>query len=112
MASTLVETTTPQGLPLGGVDLSKFPDGLKTSGQHPPVYSQVRPYADFPKVQTGPTVWKAEDYRDNPELWTHQFSDDEIKEISDAADAFIEKDLPLTGISKVSLFPRNRPHMS
>lgn len=104
MASTLEETATTQGLPLNGVDISKFPDGLKTSGQHPPVYSQVRPYPDFPKVQSGPTLWKAEDYRENPELWTHQFSDEEIEEIGTAADNFIEEDLPLTGISKVSHF--------
>lgn len=103
MPSTIVQTATSQDLPLSGVDLSKFPDGLKTSGQHPPVYSQVCPYADFPKVHTGPTVWKAEDYRQNPELWTHRFSDEEIKEIGAAADEFIQNGLPLTGISKVSL---------
>lgn len=102
--ATAVETATSQGLALSGVDINKFPDGLKTSGQHPPVYAWVRPYADFPKVHTGPTLWKAEDYRDNPELWTHRFSDDEIEEISAAADEFIEKELPLTGISKVSFF--------
>lgn len=102
--ATVVETATSQGLPLNGVDINKFPDGLKTSGQHPPVYSRVRPYADFPKGHTGPTVWKAEDYRENPELWTHRFSDDEIKEIGEAADQFIQKQVPLTGISKVSCF--------
>jgi hypothetical protein len=102
--ATVVETATSQGLPLSGVDIKEFPDGLKTSGQHPPVYSQVRPYGNFPKVQTGPTLWKAEEYRENPELWTHRFSDDEIKEISAAADQFIEQGLPLTGICKVSFF--------
>ena len=102
--ATVVETATSQGLPLSRVDINKFPDGLKTSGQHPPVYSRVRPYADFPKVHTGPTVWKAEDYRENPELWTHRFSNDEIKEIGEAADQFIQKEVPLTGISKVSYF--------
>jgi hypothetical protein len=62
----------------------------------------VRPYSEFPKVHGGPTVWKAEDYRQNPELWTHQFNENEIHELGRAADDFIEKDLPLTGISKVS----------
>ena len=99
--ATLTETT-PTAVSTVGVDLAKFPDGLKTSGQHPPVYSQVRPYSEFPKVITGPTVWKAEDYRENPDLWTHKFTDEEIKEISDASDAFIHNGTPLTGISKVS----------
>lgn len=103
MASSLVETTTSSGLPLSGVDLSKFPDGFKTSGQHPPVPSQVRPYTQFPNVQAGPTVWKAEDYRENPELWTHQFTNEEIEELSVTADQFIQQDLPLTGISQVIL---------
>ncbi|KAJ5579637.1 uncharacterized protein N7459_005622 [Penicillium hispanicum] len=101
MATTLVETIAPIA---GAIDLSKFPDGLKTSGQHPPVYSQVRPYSQFPKVHSGPTVWKAEDYRENPELWTHRFTDEEIQEIGEAADNFIKQGEPLTGISKAK-FP-------
>lgn len=40
-----------------------YPDGIKTSGQHPPLYDQLRPYQDFPKKITGPTVWKAEEYK-------------------------------------------------
>jgi hypothetical protein len=52
-------------------------------------------------VQTGPAVWKAEDYRNNPELWTQEFSADEIAEISAAADTFITNGTPLTGITKV-----------
>ncbi|KAJ6151414.1 hypothetical protein N7470_007011 [Penicillium chermesinum] len=67
--------TTTQTLPAvkaQGIDLTKFPDGLKTSGQHAPIYDKVWPYSKFPKRQTGPTLWKAEDYRDNPEKWTHK----------------------------------------
>jgi len=30
-----------------------FPDGIKTSGQHEPLYDQLRPYSDFPKEITG-----------------------------------------------------------
>ena len=101
MAPGILETAdVPQQLE-SSIKLSVFPDGLKTSGQHPPVYSQVRPYEDFPVVHTGPTVWKAEDYRENPELWTHRFSPEEIEEISSASDEFIQKGTPLTGISKV-----------
>lgn len=78
-----------------------FPDGIKTSGQFDPIYDQIRPYEEFPVDIAGHTVWEAEDYAKNPEQWTHQFSDGEIKEMSDAADAFIASDTPLTGIAKV-----------
>jgi hypothetical protein len=46
------------------------------------------------------TAWDREDYKNNPERWTHPFSDDEVKEISDAADAFIASGTPLTGITR------------
>lgn len=79
---------------------SIFPDGIRTSGQHEPVYDQLRPYSDFPKKITGVTAWSKSDYKDNPERWTHVFTDAEIKEISDAADAFSASKTPLTGITK------------
>ena len=78
-----------------------FPDGFKTSGQTNPIYSRLKPFEEFPKEITGTTVWKAEDYVDHPEQWVHYFSEDEVKEMSDAADAFINSDMPLTGIAKV-----------
>ncbi|CAJ2511276.1 Uu.00g069010.m01.CDS01 [Anthostomella pinea] len=81
------------------VDRAIFPDGLKTTGQHPPLYDQVYPYSAFPKRIEGPTVWKAEDYSDNPERWVHQFSSDEIDEISSTANRFIALGLPITGIT-------------
>ncbi|GAB1215291.1 hypothetical protein ATERTT37_004477 [Aspergillus terreus] len=77
-----------------------FPDGLKTTGQHPPLYNELRPFDKFPKHITGPTVWKAEEYRDAPEKWTHRFSADEIEELSTAADNFLQNKIPLTGITK------------
>ena len=79
-----------------------FPDGIKTSGQHPPIYEQLRSYKDFPEEITGPTVWDAEGYRNNPERWTHWLTEDEIAELSDAADKFKATSIQLTGISKVS----------
>ncbi|CAG8307832.1 unnamed protein product [Penicillium salamii] len=82
MAPGILQATDLEQPLVSQVKRSVFPDGLKTSGQHPPVYSQVRPYEDFPVIHTGPTVWKAEDYRENPELWTHRFSPEEIEEIS------------------------------
>ena len=78
-----------------------FPDGIKTSGQRNPEYDLLKPYDQFPKEITGPTVWKAEDYKNNPERWTHHFSEEEVKEMSDAADAFMASETPLTGITKV-----------
>lgn len=84
-----------------GIDRKVFPDGIKTSGQHPPLYDQLRPYSDFPKEITGETVWKAEDYTNNPERWIHVFKEEEIEEISAVADVFIKNKIPLTGISQV-----------
>ncbi len=77
-----------------------FPDGIRTSGQHEPNYDLLRPYSDFPKQISGSTLWSKSDYQNHPERWTHCFSEAEIKEINDAADAFISSKTPLTGISK------------
>ncbi|PYH46519.1 TauD/TfdA family dioxygenase [Aspergillus saccharolyticus JOP 1030-1] len=82
------------------IPLDIFPDGLKTTGQHPPLYEHIHPFDRFPKEITGPTVWKPEDYRDNPEKWTHRFTAEEVEELSQAADEFLAKKTPLTGISK------------
>jgi len=82
---------------------SIFPDGIRTSGQHPPLYDALKPYEEFPKEISGPTVWRKEDYVNKPEQWIHHFTASEIQELSDAADQFIERGTPLTGISKVNL---------
>lgn len=107
MAPALTETAL-SALPVASqqkpVSKAIFPDGLRTSGQHAPNYDLIRPYSDFPKEIAGPTVWKAEDYRNNPERWTHVFSDEEIAELGAAADAFIASSTPLTGMTK-DLFP-------
>ena len=81
-----------------------FPDDIGTSGQHAPYYEEIRPYEDFPEEIVGPTVWKAQDYQDSPEKWTHQLTEQEIKEISEAADRFKASGLPLLNISKVSIY--------
>jgi hypothetical protein len=83
------------------VDRKIFPDGIRTSGQHPPLYDLLKPYSDFPKQITGETVWKAEDYTHNPERWVHVFNEEEIAELSNAADKFLAEKTPLTGISNV-----------
>lgn len=105
MASATLEITTVPPHEIGldrPVSKAVFPDGLKTSGQHNPIYSRLPPYENYPKQISGPTVWKAEDYKDNPERWTHVFSDEEITELSQAADAFIAAGTPLTGMTKES----------
>jgi len=107
MAPALTESApTPAHTLASTQPLSKalFPDGLKTSGQHHPIYSLLQPYERFPKQVSGPTLWQAEDYHNNPERWVHVFSDEEIAELGAAADAFIASGTPLTGMAK-SLFP-------
>ena len=79
-----------------------FPDGIKTSGQFDPDYDLLKSYSQFPIEITGPTVWKANEYTKSPERWTHYFSEEELKELSDTADAFMASETPLTGICKVS----------
>lgn len=83
------------------VDRKIFPDGIKTSGQHPPLVNAIKPYSDFPKEISGPTVWEAKDYQTNPERWVHVLSDEEIEELSSVADSFLASNTPLTGISQV-----------
>lgn len=89
--------------PLSNEDASRniFPDGIRTSGQHPPIYHALKPYSEFPNEITGPTVWGKEDFDSRPETWTHPFADEEIKELGQTADAFIASGTALTGISKV-----------
>ena len=82
------------------VSRSVFPDGIKTSGQHPPIYSELQPYSQFPDQIHGPTVWNANDYRDHPERWVHVFTEEETSELSVAADVFMSTGQPLIGISK------------
>ncbi|KKA21199.1 Uncharacterized protein T310_4777 [Rasamsonia emersonii CBS 393.64] len=105
MAPGVVDTLpTPPHQLKGTVDLNLFPDGLKTTGQHPPIYEELKPFEAFPKEITGPTVWTAEEYREHPEKWTHRFTEEELEELSTTADKFIASGTPLTGISK-SNFP-------
>jgi hypothetical protein len=101
MAAATVDTTAAWSEP--AVDKAVFPDGYKTSGMHAPVYSWIQPYEKFPKTISGPTVWFADDFKNNPEKWTHAFTESEIAEIEAAADKFIHDGHPLIGMTKVSL---------
>lgn len=97
--------TTSQTLktPNNQAPTSIFPDGIRTSGQHPPVYSQLQPYSAFPKRIDGETAWSKDDFQSNPEKWTYPLSMAEVEELGRAADEYIESGRELTGISKVSL---------
>ena len=96
----------PAGLPrLTPVDRKVFPDGLRTSGQHPPIESQIKPFDEFPIHITGRTVWKATDIADKPERWIHAFSSSELRELEQAADAFLHSGVSLTTINKVCCDP-------
>ena len=83
-------------------DKRYFPDGLKTSGQHPALEDAIFSYEDFPKQISGPTVWTKSDYQNHPDRWTHPFTQEEISELSEASDQFIESGAPLTGLTRVS----------
>lgn len=77
---------------------------VKTSGQLEPEYSLLGSYEEFPERIEGPTVWKADDYRDNPEKWTHAWSEEEVGEIETATDKFLDAGYELTDITRVK-FP-------
>lgn len=98
LISTLPQQTSRTKEP---VLKSIFPDGIKTSGQHPPIYEDIKPYDAFPSDISGPTLWNADDYKNNPERWTHPLAETEIEEFSKAADDFRAAGIPLTGIAKV-----------
>ena len=100
MTPALTESL-PIVVPRSSHPLSLFPDGIKTSGQHPPLYDELLSFDSFPTEIAGPTVWRSDDYVHNPERWIHDFTHEEISEMSAAADGFITAKLPLTGISKV-----------
>ena len=102
MAPALTEPTLTRIRQLqGSPSKLLFPDGIKTSGQHPPLYNELRPFDQFPIEISGPTVWRADDYIHNPERWVHEFSLEQVAEMSEAADNFLAASTPLTGITKV-----------
>jgi hypothetical protein len=80
-----------------------FPDGIRTSGQHPPLYDLLKPYSAFPKQITGPTVWQASEFTSNPSRWIHPLTPSYLAELSAATDTFLASNQPLTAISKSTL---------
>jgi hypothetical protein len=83
-------------------DPAVFPDGLKTSGQHSPIASLIRPYSEYPKKIEGRTVWSKHDFEGRNDKWQRPFTPEEIAELGQAADDFIASGIPLTGITQVS----------
>lgn len=77
-----------------------FPDGIRTSGQLDPIYDHLQSYDRFPERIEGPTLWRKEDYENNPERWTHRFTAAEQEELGATADKFMASRIPLTGIAK------------
>ncbi|KAF3400422.1 hypothetical protein DPV78_004931 [Talaromyces pinophilus] len=107
-----LQNSLTQSSPSPKIDLTLFPDGLKTTGQHAPLSEHLHPFEDFPSEITGRTVWKAEDYKDHPEKWVHRFTAEEVEELSSAADRFIAAGTPLTGISQKNfILPNLGPYL-
>ncbi|TDZ19775.1 Taurine hydroxylase-like protein SAT17 [Colletotrichum orbiculare MAFF 240422] len=103
----------PAGLPyLVPVDRKLFSDGLRTSGQHPPIDSQLRPFESFPREISGPTVWTPQEMLDNQDEWIHRWTEDELRELRRAVDGFSASGTPLANISKASFrLPTLGPYM-
>ena len=78
-----------------------FPDGIRTSGQIPPIYEKLQSYEAFPKEISGPTVWIKDEYMNNPEKWVHRFTEEEVEELGATSDKFIKEGIPLTGVTQV-----------
>lgn len=87
------------------------PVEVRSQGQHDVLFDLVRPYGDFPREVSGPTVWRAEEFRERPGLWTKAWSEEHIKELEQAYDQFVQQDLPITLITKVCP-PLNAAHVS
>ena len=104
-SSLSVSSKPSPGPSITTLSRSIFPDGIKTSGQHPPFHDQVRAFEEFSVSIEAPTAWKPEDYANHPEKWIHRFNSEELLELSTAADAFIASGERLVAISKVFFTP-------
>ncbi|KAJ9094484.1 hypothetical protein QFC21_006023 [Naganishia friedmannii] len=59
-----------------------------TSGQQEPLPELLQPYEKFPTKISGPTVWRAEDFRSRPDLWQRQWTPELIQQLEEAFDKF------------------------
>ncbi|KAL9110422.1 MAG: hypothetical protein Q9227_004966 [Pyrenula ochraceoflavens] len=83
---------------------TSFPSGYKSSGQHPPIASQLAPYSAFPKHIDSATAWSPSTYQSNPKSWIHPLTPAENHDLSTSADAFLASGKPLPAITK-DVFP-------
>jgi hypothetical protein len=72
-----------------------------TAGQNEPILSLIQPFSAFPEKIEGPTVWRKEEFVSNPERWQKRWSNEQIRDLEQAFDAFEKSGKPLTDISKV-----------
>lgn len=97
----------PAGLPrLTPVDRDIFPDGMRTSGQHPPIESQIKPFEDFPTKIAGRTVWNAADLAKDPSSWIHTLESSETEELERATESFMKSGVSLVSMTKVGVGTR------
>ncbi|PWN50702.1 Clavaminate synthase-like protein [Violaceomyces palustris] len=84
----------------------KSATNVLTSGQHDAIPELLTPYEELPKEITGPTVWKAEDYRgeENRHKWVHIWTEQEIKQLEDASNLWLLSGRELGEIER-STFP-------
>lgn len=75
-----------------------------TSGQHEPIPGLLAPYDSFPKVISGPTVWKREDFVNDTSRWQHRWTPELIAELEESYAAFQATGVDLPQINKVSTF--------
>ncbi|WWC93854.1 hypothetical protein V866_000690 [Kwoniella sp. B9012] len=71
-----------------------------TSGQHEPDESLVRSYDAFPQEITGPTVWEREKLLKDDNLWKKSWSAEQVKELEDSYEQFVENGLDLPQITR------------
>ncbi|GAA95689.1 uncharacterized protein L969DRAFT_44919 [Mixia osmundae IAM 14324] len=71
-----------------------------TSGQHDPVLDLLAPYSEFPKEIRGKTVWTATEYANAPERWISRWTEQQLEDLSEAADRWAASGRPLTEITK------------
>ncbi|KAL9628953.1 MAG: hypothetical protein Q9164_007084, partial [Protoblastenia rupestris] len=58
-----------------------FHHGIKTSGQQPPLYEELKSFAAFPDWIVGPTVWETQRFKESPDEWIHHFTKRELEEL-------------------------------
>lgn len=78
---------------------------IQTCGQFDPIYEKLSAYESYPTEITGRSLWKAEDFRQNPEKWTYWWTPAQLSALSNTADEFLAEKRSLTTITKVRFPP-------